>query len=75
MSTLNTRGKTHRQGVWAAPARGYARDTPASRLYLPDEVRDGLDRLCRLAVTENRTVHCRADVIREVLVAYLRQHL
>jgi hypothetical protein len=50
---------------------GYAR----VEVYLPTDVRDALDRLADRQQQTTGETTVRADVIREALVAYLRQHL
>ena len=50
---------------------GYAR----VEVYLPTDVRNGLDRLADRQQQQTGQTTVRADVIREALVAYLRAHL
>jgi hypothetical protein len=44
-------------------------------VYLPTDVRDGLDRLADRQQPQTGETTVRADVVREALVAYLREHL
>jgi hypothetical protein len=44
-------------------------------VYVPTHVRDGLDRLADRQQHKTGQTMVRADVIREALMAYLRQHL
>lgn len=50
---------------------GYARVD----VYIPPDVRDALDRLADRRETRTGKSTRRADVIREALVMYLREHL
>ena len=50
---------------------GYAR----VEAYIPADVRDALDRLADRRETRTGKSTRRADVIRDALVAYLREHL
>lgn len=50
---------------------GYAR----VEVYLPADVRDALDRLADRREVQTGKSTRRADVIRDALVAYLREHL
>jgi hypothetical protein len=50
---------------------GYAR----VEVYLPADVRDALDRLADRREVQTSKSTRRADVIRDALVAYLREHL
>jgi hypothetical protein len=50
---------------------GYAR----LDVYVPSHVRDGLDRLADRQQQQTGETTVRADVIRQALAAYLREHL
>jgi hypothetical protein len=57
------------------PSQGIRSEYARVEVYLPTNVRDGLDRLADWRERRTGQSTRRADVIREALVACLRQHL
>ena len=57
------------------PSQGIRAEYVRVEVYLPTDVRDGLDRLADRQQPQTGETTVRADVVREALVAYLREHL
>jgi hypothetical protein len=57
------------------PSQGIRSEYTRVEVYLPTDVFEGLDRLTSQRQHQAGKTTYRADIIREALAAYLRQHL
>jgi len=57
------------------PSQGIRSGYVRIELYVPPNVREGLDRLAGLRETQTGRSTPRADIIREAITTYLREHL
>ena len=66
---------SHRRKGPGRPSQGIRSQYARVEVYLPSDVRQGLDQLADRRETRTGQSTCRADIIREALAAYLRMHL